>query len=707
MADGRVVFEIEGDTSGFDSKVAKLGSDADRAVSDGLGSAARAAEKAGGGLFSRIGRMAAAPFDALGAKVSSMFPGLAERFSGLAEGAKAALGKIPAAAGAVFSSLGGLALKAGKWVAAGIGAGLAAIGKFAFDAYGEFEQLSGGAELMFGEGYGYIAEHAADAYRTVQMSQNEYLRQVNGFAVGLRESLGGDERAAAELADRIVTAEADIVSATGNGAEAVQAAFNGVMKGNYSMLDNLGLGIKATKEGMQEVIDKMNEVNGTDYSIDNLADVQNALIDYVSYVGMAGYASMEGATTIQGSVASMKAAWENFLVGLADPDADLGALAGNLVDTVVNAAGTIVPAFVRAVAGAAGQLPGAIAELAPVLATGIAQAVAQAMGMDVHEEEGAGELAMRIVRVVARRISEGFPDVLAGAYEMLGGIGGAIMEITPVLLPMLIDMLLQLVASLPTQIPALLAGALELFGAIGTAVMGRGPEILSTLAGVVGELIGLVIGGVANMIAAGLQFVGGLLTGTEDGSTPLRSFFNNLPWMLFDAMGDIVGFFWDVGGDIIGGIARGVQAAAGGLVDAVVGAASDALGGVASFLGIASPSKVFRDRVGRMIALGMAEGVESGYGELRAALEGALSIERGSLERLATMPMPAISAAGYGGASLPGIAAAAARGWKAAGSGGWAPELSGKLDRILAAIEAGQVIEVDSRVLGRTVRKAL
>lgn len=122
----------------------------------------------------------------------------------------------------------------GAAVAAGA-AGVAAITKMGVEGYAQYEQLAGGAELMFGNAYDFIAEKAQNAFATVQMSQNDYLQQVNGFAVGLKTALGGNEQAAAELADRIITAEADIVAATGNSSEMVQNAFNGIMKNNFSI----------------------------------------------------------------------------------------------------------------------------------------------------------------------------------------------------------------------------------------------------------------------------------------------------------------------------------------------------------------------------------------------------------------------------------------------------------------------------------------
>lgn len=233
---------------------------------------------------------------------------------------------------------------------------VADVGKAAYTSYARYEQLAGGAQLMFGDAYDFVAEKARNAYKTVQMSQNDYLQQVNGFATGLKTALGGNVQAAAELADKVITAEADVVAATGNSQEAVQNAFNGIMKSNYTMLDNLQLGIAPTKEGFQQLIDKVNEWNAengeaTSYTIDNLADCQAALVDYIEMQGLAGYAANEAAGTIEGSTASMKAAWQNLATGMADSNADMEGLTKDFVDSVFTAGSNIIPRVQQIVTG--------------------------------------------------------------------------------------------------------------------------------------------------------------------------------------------------------------------------------------------------------------------------------------------------------------------------------------------------------------------
>ena len=295
------------------------------------------------------------------------------------QGVGKAKGTFSSLASGVGKGLATVAKVGAAAVTAGV-AGVTALTKMGVAGYKEYEQLAGGAELLWGSAYKDIASKAANAYATVQMSQSEYLQQVNGFSVGLKTALGGNEQAAATLADKIITAEADIVAATGATKENVQNAFNGIMKNNFSMVDNLGLGITATKEGFQTMIDSVNAYNAahgnsTKYTIDNVADCQAALVDYVAMQGMAGYAGMEAAGTIEGSVAMMKSAWQNLVVGMADPNADLGVLITNMVTSADLAAKQLMPAITRTLSGIGDVIKG----LAPVIGEALPQLVADVL----------------------------------------------------------------------------------------------------------------------------------------------------------------------------------------------------------------------------------------------------------------------------------------------------------------------------------------
>lgn len=378
----------------------------------------------------------------------------------------------------------------GKIGAAAVAAGstaVLAIGKQALSAYADYEQLAGGAELMFGEAYDFIAEKAKNAYSTVQMSQNDYLQQVNGFATGLKTALGGNEQAAAELADRIINAEADVVAATGNSQEAVQNAFNGIMKSNYTMLDNLQIGITPTKEGFQEVIDKVNEWNAangraTAYQIENLADCQNALVDYIEMVGMQGYAANEAASTIQGSVASMKGAWSNLLVGIADENADFKTLTSNFVDSLVAVGANIIPRV-------------------NVIIQGLTQLITQASQM--------------IIPLVVQTLLENLPSIIAAGMDLIMALVNGVLDNIDLLVDCVLELIDVIVDKLIENLPKLIDGGIKLTVALANGLIKAVPDLLSKIPQIIYAIVNGLVSGIPDVMEVGKNMVRGVWEGIK------------------------------------------------------------------------------------------------------------------------------------------------------------------------------------------------
>ena len=349
---------------------------------------------------------------------------------------------------------------------------LTAVTTQSLEAYARFEQLEGGVKLALGDAYGFIEQRSQQAFQNVQMSQNDYLEQVSGLAVGLRESMGGNAQAAAELADKVITAEADIVAATGNTQENVQNAFNGIMKSNFTMLDNLQLGIKPTKEGMQEVIDKVNEWRiaqgrAGDLTIDSLADCQAAVVDYVEMMGMSGYAATEGSKTIEGSIASMKAAWSNLLTEFGKDDGDVQQRIADLVGTIVGdgsegsgVIGNVVPRI--------GQIVGSIISSLPTVIQGAVPAIGKALIAAV--DQATGGVASKVLAFV-QPITDAVQNAVGGIagwfsqnQEAMGGVLDAATGLASTLVDMLagaIDTVAPIIGDLASAALPVLADALD------------------------------------------------------------------------------------------------------------------------------------------------------------------------------------------------------------------------------------------------------
>lgn len=423
---------------------------------------------------------------------------------------KKVMGNVGKLATQTMSVIAEAALAASAAAATAVGA----LAKEAIASFGDYEQLADGAKLMFGEAYDFIAEKAKTAYKDIQMSQNDYLEQVNGFAIGLKNAMGGDEIGAAKLADRIVTAEADIVAATGNTAENVQNAFNGIMKNNYTMLDNLQIGITPTKEGFQELIDKVNaykEAQGdaTRYTIDNLADCQNALVDYIEMQGLSGYAQAEGADTLQGSMASMTAAWQNMLTGMADPTQDFDELISALIDSVLNFSNNLMPRIMAVL---------------PQMATGIA------------------ELAEGILPLIPQTLEDMLPDVISGANSLIAA---------------LLD---TLSAVADTAIPIVTENADEIINTLLSGLISAVPNLASSAADLCSALVMAILDNADIITQGAVDIVLALAQGLTDNLDSLIPAVVNAALTITETLLDNADKLIDAGVQLIGAIAEGLAA---------------------------------------------------------------------------------------------------------------------------------------------------
>lgn len=234
---------------------------------------------------------------------------------------------------------------------------VADVGKAAYTSYAQHEQLADGIKKLYGDAAQAVISNANGAYKSAQMSANSYMSNIMGFSAALVESLNKDQKEAAKVADTALRDVADNANAFGKyTVEELAGVYQALAKGQYQTLDNLMLGFAGTKEGLQQLLDKANELNEeqgihTQYSIDNFADIVNAIHKVQEEMGIAGTASGEAANTIEGSTAMAKAAWENLATGMADSNADIKGLTQDFVDSVFTAGKNIVPRVQQIVTG--------------------------------------------------------------------------------------------------------------------------------------------------------------------------------------------------------------------------------------------------------------------------------------------------------------------------------------------------------------------
>lgn len=228
--------------------------------------------------------------------------------------------------------------------------------KQAISSYADYEQYVGGVETLFGSSAKKVIHDAEEAYKTAGMTANQYLETSIQSAARLINSLNGDQEKAAEIMNMSITDMADNVNKMGTTMEAVQNAYRGFSRGNFMMLDNLALGFSGTRQGMEELLAKAKEFaaqNGEtrDFSIESYADIVEAIHVVQEEMGITGTTSKEANETISGSVATVKAAWQNLVTGIANGNADIDKLIDNFVKSAGTALDNLIPVAERALDG--------------------------------------------------------------------------------------------------------------------------------------------------------------------------------------------------------------------------------------------------------------------------------------------------------------------------------------------------------------------
>ena len=587
----------------------------------------------------------------------------------------------------------GLAVISG--LTAGIIASFAATSKASLDSVAILEQNLGGIETLFKDSADIVIENAKRAYKTAGMSANEYMQNVTSFSASLLQSLSGNTKAAAEVADMAMTDMSDNANKMGTSMELIQNAYQGFAKQNYTMLDNLKLGYGGTKTEMERLLSDAQKLTGVKYDINNLSDVYNAIHAIQNSLGITGTTAKEAASTIEGSMNSAKAAWDNFLNGTisAEDFADAISIAA---ENITKNLGEIIPRLASTIPELGRNTYDMIISSFDQNGTGIAQA---GIGLINNLASGLSEAAPKVTGSAGKIVSDlmtgiqsAAPQMISSAADLIASFAQGIGEQLPTLVPQAMNMIVTLADAVIANIPKIVqAGVSILVGLVSGIINGlptlieEGPRIINEFADAIYNGIGTLLGtglamivelgkGIINnmpliiqnageilkaiinvfslssMLNLGKKLIESLAKGMEAvgpaiktalsniGKTGLEAI-KNLKWSQVGkaiitfistslrsgaslavnalksvgtlAMNAFKSISWGaVGKAVITGIANGITGAAGAIVTAAKNAAKKALDAAKNFLGIHSPSTVFRDQVGKNMALGMGLGFE-------------------------------------------------------------------------------------------------
>ena len=535
--------------------------------------------------------------------------------------------------------------------AAAVGAAASAIGvlvKKSVDGYSEYQQMTGGVKKLYGnmglsleeyaastgksvsavekewkkleQSQNLVLNNAKQAYMTTGMSANEYMSTATSFSAALINSLGGDTVKAAKQTDVAMRAISDNFNTFGGDIGMIQGAFQGFAKQNYTMLDNLKLGYGGTKSEMERLIEDANEyakANGmaADLSMDSFSDIVTAIDLIQQKQNIAGTTAREAGSTIEGSMMSVKAAWDNLVTGFADPEADVASLANNVITAAGTAAANTIPAITQAIKGVSQAftvvLPQALSQI-PNLIQDVAVPMLQVGG--------------EMVLAIGQGIFNAVPQILTIVTDIIGQITESIDGALPALISKGLDGLLQFSDTVRNGAGVLIDAGLNLIvnlaqgvaNALPTLIQ-KGPQIVTNFAGVIND-------NAPKILAAGIKIIVTLAQGIVQAIPTLVA---NLPQIVEAIWNAFTAFNWvALGGQVLNGIKAGITAMGKSLPGAMRNLARRALN---AFKGISWGS------VGRSV-----------MGLIVSGLRGLASLPGAALRKAGSLAMKAFTSIAWG-----------------------------------------------------------
>lgn len=545
------------------------------------------------------------------------------------------------------------------------GSALVSLTKTCVENYGEYEQLVGGVETLFGAGGQSLEEYAKSAgkatdevkseynalisaqdavianadkaYKTAQISANDYMETVTSFSASLLQSLDGDTTKSAEYADRAIVDMADNANKMGTAMESIQNAYQGFAKQNYTMLDNLKLGYGGTKEEMQRLISdasKMTDVQKelgvtVDASSLSFANIVNAISVMQEKMGIAGTSAKEATTTIQGSFTMMQSAWTNLTTAMADPSQDIGTALNQVIESATAFASNVIPAITSAVPAivsgltslfdtAVTELPNLISSILPIVLTSVQTLVLNIVDRLPEMLQTILGVLPSILQTVASTIVEAIPMLIESLTEMvpmltesLTGICTQLAEGLPAQIPVFIANVLTLIQNLANAIaenaPIILQAGIQLIMALAQGLINALPTIIEQLPTIITTMANVINDNAPTILESGVQLLIMLVQGLIEA---IPTLIENIPQIIEAFVAVWSAFNWmDLGKNVITGMKNGII----GMVEAMRSASGTIKENIVNVLK-ALPSKLLE------IGKGGISGIITGFKNMLSSL---------------------------------------------------------------------------------------
>lgn len=519
-------------------------------------------------------------------------------------------------------------------------------------SFAELEQNIGGSEAVFGEFATSIQKTAEQAYRTMGTTQSEYLATANKMGA-LFQGSGLDAQRSMDLTTQAMQRAADMASVMGIDTQSALDAVTGAAKGNYTMMDNLGVAMNATtleayrvSQGMDTAFSKMTNAEKAELAMKYFFENTSQY---------AGNFEREASETISGSIGQLTAAVQTWIAGLGNSQADITTLTQNIVlafqsvvanvvpvvqnivSTIPTVLATLMPAINQLLpmlltvgadvinnilSGITGALPALVSAAGPIISM-LAKGIVGALGPIVKAGiqiivsliDGIGDtlpdlipMAVDAIDTIVTGLVDDLPKIIETGIKVLASLIEGLTNAIPRLVSFLPRIIQTVVSTLTTKLPEIVQMGIKTLTSLIQGLTNAIPQLVQMLPTIIKTIVSTLVSNLPQIIETGVKVLASLIEGIVKSLGNLASAGWDIVKTLVGSLASLPGDMWSVGKDVVEGIWDGISGSFTWIKNKIKGWVGDITSFIKKLFGIHSPSKVMRDEVGKFLALGIGEG---------------------------------------------------------------------------------------------------
>ncbi len=377
--------------------------------------------------------------------------------------------------------------------------------------FGELEQNMGGAVAVFGDHANELMTISEEAYRTMGTSQSEYLATANKMGA-LFQGSGVTQQRSLQLTTDAMQRAADMASVMGIDMSMALEAVTGAAKGNYTMMDNLGVAMNIT------TLEAYAMAEGYDKAWKSMSNAEKAEVSMAYFLEKtqqyAGNFEREATETISGSIGLMKASIQSFIAGLGNANADMQNLTMNMVlafEAVKNNVVPIIENLVAVLPTVVGTILSAVGELLPTILQTVTDLFSQVLTTILGLLPELTPAAVQAVLTIVNAIVENLPLLVDAAVLLVTSLVGGIGASLPTLIPAAMEAVVTIVTGLIENLPLILDAALQLVTGLADGSLAALPVLIAAMPTIVKSVVNFFLNSIPQIVQTGIQLFTSLI----------------------------------------------------------------------------------------------------------------------------------------------------------------------------------------------------